>query len=106
MKYLVVYSSLTGNTKKIAEAIMDIMPEDTDIFPVKEAPSPAGYDVILIGSWIQRGLADKKSLEYIQTIRGKKTASFSTLGAYPDSDHALTSLKRIKEFLMEKETIL
>lgn len=46
MKALVVYSSKTGNTKKVAEAVHGVFPHGTDLYRVEDAPSPDNYDLI------------------------------------------------------------
>ncbi len=58
MKCLVVYSSVTGNTRKVAEAIFQAMPPDSEIFPVESAPAPDAYDFVAVGFWGDRGTAD------------------------------------------------
>jgi hypothetical protein len=88
MKILIVYSSRTGNTKKIAKAIFDILPEPKELFSVENAPSPDLYDFIAVGFWVNRGTADEKVEEYMKRIKGKKVGVFTTLGAYPNSSHA------------------
>ena len=75
MKALVVYSSRTGNTRKIAEAIAAVLP-GCEIHPVESAPAPEGYDLVAVGYWVDKGMRDAK------------VALFGTLGAWPDSDHA------------------
>lgn len=99
MKNLVVYSSLTGNTKMIAEAIHAVLPEGTEIAPVKEAPDPSAYDFIAIGFWVDKGLPDRATLDYMERVRGKKVGIFGTLGAYPDSDHARETMRKAAERL-------
>lgn len=49
MKNLVVYPSPTGNIKKVAHAIYEVMHKGTDIHPVEEAANPHNYDFIAIG---------------------------------------------------------
>ena len=44
MKSLIVYSSQTKNTKKLADTIYDTLEGEKDIFTVDEAPSSEGYD--------------------------------------------------------------
>ena len=88
MKILVVYSTLTGNTKKVAEGVFSALPEGSECHDVKQAPAPDGYDLILPGFWVDKGHADKAMLDYFEKIESKKTAFFFTLGAYPDSEHA------------------
>ena len=106
MRSLLTYSSLTGNTKQVAEAILKVMPEGTDFYPIEEAPSPELYDYICIGFWADRENADKKSQDYMNKINGKKVALFGTLGAYPNSEHAQKTMDNAKEILAGKNEIL
>jgi flavodoxin len=85
-KNLVVYSSLTGNTKKIAEHICKAA-KGSEIYDIDSAPEPEGYDLIFTGFWVH-GTADPKTLKYFEKIKGKHVAPFFTLGAYPDSPSA------------------
>ena len=88
MKTLVVYSSLTGNTKMIAEAIAEAMP-NCDIFPVQEAPyTVEGYDLVAVGYWVDKGMPDSRCKAWLEGVTNARIAFFGTLGAYPDSDHA------------------
>ncbi|MDR3153888.1 MAG: flavodoxin family protein, partial [Deltaproteobacteria bacterium] len=88
MRTLVVYSTLTGNTKSIAEAVAKGLGGGVTVASVQDAPDPAGFDLVVPGFWVDKGRADKATLEYIGKINGKRTAFFFTLGAYPDSPHA------------------
>ncbi len=68
MKNLVVYSSKTGNTKKLAEALYDYIPGDKEIYPVNEAPDPSGYTFIAAGFRIENGEPDPAIQEYLKKI--------------------------------------
>lgn len=92
MKIAVIYSSKTGNTKKIAQAIHQALPQDTQFHAIEKAPDPSEFDLIFMGYWVDKGTADGKAINYMKTITNQKVATFSTLGAYPDSDHGKTSL--------------
>lgn len=91
MKSLIVYSSKTGNTRKLAEAILSVLPAGTEIFPVEKAPDPDGYDFVAVGYWVDKGTANAEMAEYLPKVRGKKVGVFFTLGAFPDSEHARKS---------------
>ncbi len=106
MKSLVVYSSQTGNTKQVAEAIFDVMPRGTVIFPVDNAPSPEEYDFIVLGFWVDKEHADKKSRIYMGQVKGKKVALFATLGAEPDSTHAKKTMVKAKKLLDDDNQIV
>ncbi|MDU4960320.1 MAG: flavodoxin family protein [Sporomusaceae bacterium] len=91
-KNLIVYSSVTGNTRKVAEAIAEVFGETADLFSVETAPPADAYDFVAVGFWVDRGTADKKAEPYLRTIHDKKVGLFATLGAYPDSEHAAKSM--------------
>ncbi len=100
MKTLVVYSSRTGNTKKVGEAIAAVLPS-CDIFAVEDAPSVEGYDFVAVGYWVDKGIADAKCKAYIESISHARVGLFGTLGAYPDSDHAKDCVVQSEALFME-----
>lgn len=91
MKTLVVYSSLTGNTKLVAEAVAEAL--HADMVAVEEQPGPEGYEMVAIGYWVDRGGPDAKAAAYLKALRGQTVALFATLGADPKSEHARQSLE-------------
>lgn len=93
MKSLIVYSSKTGNTKRVAEAVLSVLPEGTEIYPVENAPDPDAYDFVAVGYWVDKGTANAEMAAYLPKVRGKKVGVFFTLGAFPDSPHAQDSFK-------------
>lgn len=94
MKALVVYSTLTGNTRKVAEAIHAVLPEGTACRIAGEAPDPADYDFVAMGFWVDKGGPDAEAAAYMKRIAGKKVFTFFTLGADPGSEHARTCAER------------
>ena len=91
MKGLIIYSSLTGNTKKMAERLHSEFSSTSEwaVHDIKTAPVWSGYDVVLLGGWIDQGTLDKRILNYFETIEKGKCALglFATMGAMPDSFH-------------------
>ncbi|MBN1969095.1 MAG: flavodoxin [Candidatus Delongbacteria bacterium] len=90
MKIALIYSSLTGNTEKIAKAILSVLPANTDCIKLCgiKKPDLKNYDLLILGTWIDKGTADPFILELAKDIKDKKIVFFFTLGAYPDSKHA------------------
>ena len=86
MNACIVYSSCTGNTRKVAEALADT--SGLPCFPVRNAPEPDDFDMLALGFWVRKGLPDARALRYMERVRGKDVFFFGTLGAWPHSDHA------------------
>lgn len=91
MKILLTYSSKTGNTKKVAEAIAETL--QVEAIPVEKNPSPQGWDLVVAGFWVDRGTADAKMKAYLGRLTRQKVAVFATLGAEADSEHAAKCLE-------------
>jgi flavodoxin len=105
MKTMVVYSSKTGNTKMIAESIMEVMPPNSKIYHVKDAPDPIDYDFIALGCWVDKGKPDNEAVEYFKKVNSTKVGIFITLGAKPDSKHGIDSVEKTSELLAENEIL-
>lgn len=115
MKTLIVYSSKTGNTEKIARGVYKALaapsaqPEPgpvVDFASAAEAPDPAAYERIILAFWVNRGTADDETLAYLQRIEGKRVGFLATLGAYPDSKHAADVVERFGALVAEKNSLI
>jgi len=91
MNILLTYSSKTGNTKKVAQAIGEAL--QIKPIPVEENPDPSTFDLVIAGFWVDRGTADQKMGAYLRNLINKQVALFATLGASADSHHAATCLE-------------
>ena len=89
MKVQIVYSSLSGCTRRLAEGIFDAMTVDTkEIYDLAAGTPELDGDAVLLGYWVDKGMPDAQAKAYLETVRDAKVALFGTLGAWPDSDHA------------------
>ena len=78
--YSIVFSSLTGNTKMLADAIHEALPkEDCEYFGVGKAEELRS-EVIYVGFWTDKGNADQNTLEFLGKLRNKKIFLFGTAG--------------------------
>lgn len=89
MKSIVVYSSVTGNTRAVAQAVLEAMPPGTLIAPAHKAPQPDDFDFLVLGFWVRKAKPDPRMLRYMARVKGKTVAWFGTLAAWPDSPHAM-----------------
>ncbi len=105
MKSLVLYSSQTGNTQKLAQAIASALPNPT-LLPIDEAVPYEDYDIIALGYWVLRGLPDTKVLDCIKELHGAKVILFGTLGAYVHSEHAQKCICQSEALVAEENEVL
>jgi flavodoxin len=106
---LIEYSSMTGNSRKLAEGIRRGLAEGgipARIAAVEEKPGAEDAPWALIGFWADRGNADQKALEYIRSLEGRKIGLFGTLGADPGSNHARELAKKTEALAAEKNICL
>lgn len=80
MSILVTYSSKTGNTEKVGQAIHEVVSEKADIKKLPDV-SCENYDTVVMGYWVDKGTANAEALEFMKTLGGKKVVLFGTLGA-------------------------
>ena len=66
MKSCIIYSSVTGNTRKVAEALAAA--SGAPCFPVREAPDPDDYDLLALGFWVRLGQADARTQGYMLSL--------------------------------------
>lgn len=106
MKFLITYSSRTGNTRKIAEALAKKAPEGSVLSDMAEAPSTDDFDVIFVGYWIDRSMPDAKAKKFLHSLEGKKVVLFETMGADPTSEHAYTTFANTGTCLSEGNQVM
>ncbi len=88
MKSLVVYSSQSENTKKLADVVYENLDGEKDIFPVEDAPLIKEYDFIAVGFWLMAGKPDPKSAQFLEKLgKDDNLFLFATHGAAKGSEH-------------------
>jgi len=105
MKNLIVYSSKSGNTKKLAEAAFDFLPGENVLKNVDEKPDPKGYDFVVIGFWLQAGKADPESYDYLENLVPSNVFLFASHGAGTDSAHAGNAMEGAKKLVAASQIL-
>ena len=107
MKVQVIYSSLTGCTKKVANAIFDgIHVEQKTIHDLKDGAPALDGDIILLGYWGISSNPNDEMKEFMKTVKGKAVGIFCTLGYYADSDHARKTVEAGLDLVKENNQII
>jgi flavodoxin len=82
MKMLVAYTTQTGNTRKVAEAIYGALEGDKELKPLKQVRALQGYDVAFLGFPVHGGAPDSRTKAFMASqAAGGKIAIFLTHGA-------------------------
>ena len=105
MKSLVLWSSRTGNTKAVAEAIYEALPGEKDIMEEgRQGKDLSSYDLIFVGFWGYRRGADPVAQTTLSSLEHQNVAIFATAGTYPDSEPAKMYLANAAALLPASST--
>lgn len=92
-RILVTFHSSEGQTAKIADYIAQLLREsgtEVDLHPVDTAPSPAGYDAVVVGDSIHMSHHSQELTEYLRqhadALDAKPSALFQVSIASIDAD--------------------
>lgn len=106
MKVMVAYMSLTGNTKKVAEAIFDEIQEEKEIKELGEVQTLESYDLAFIGFPIHReGPPDNVKAFLERHTKGKKLALFITHAMPPVLEMLEEVLTKCKDLVAEADLL-
>lgn len=108
MNTLVVYSSLTGNTKMVCEKVYEIIEGEKSIVSISDIKelNIDSFNRFIIGFWVDKGTADKRTREFIKKLSKKEIAFIGTLGAEPESDHGKKVFERVTELCNKNNNLL
>lgn len=105
MKYLVVYSSRTGNTEKIAIEIFGALPgKSKDIQRLEEQNGEA--ETYFVGFWNDKGICGREVIEFLEKLHGKQVAIFGTCGMGQDAEYCRQVSKRVEALIPEDNRYL
>lgn len=95
MKIAIVYKSISGNTKLIADAIKDAL-KDYVVY-IGEPKKDICADFYFVGSWTDKGMCSAEISDYLKTLKNKKIAYFGTAGFGGSSEYYQSLFERIKK---------
>jgi hypothetical protein len=99
-------SSITGNTAMIAEGVRQTL-EDLG-WAVSDAALglEPEENVVLICFWCRKSSLDPKSLEFLETCRGKRILLFGTFGGFPAGKYAQLVRSNVTRLVQERNECL
>jgi len=97
MKICLVYTSLTGNTRRLAEAMAETL--EVEARKVKEVSAVDRVDLLFLGSGVYGGRPARSMREFLRklpSLEEVKIALFGTYGAQPRQLDTMASLVQEK----------
>ena len=105
-QYSILFSSLTGNTKKLADAIHETLPEDgCEYFGAIKTPVPSS-ELLYIGFWTDKGNADNETLTLLSTLKNRRIFLFGTAGFGGSDAYFQRILGNVKSAIDSSNTIV
>lgn len=106
-KYAILFSSRTGNTKILADAIRAALPEEDCAFfgevgSVAEIPE---VKTVYLGFWTDKGNADEAALNVLKNLRNKNVFLFGTAGFGVEDAYFQRVLNNVKASMDESNTL-
>ena len=71
MKYAIVFSSRTGNTKQLAEVVSSVLPQADLCFFGSPSQEALQAERLFIGFWTDKGRCNQEITDFLKTLKGK-----------------------------------
>lgn len=105
-RYSILFSSRTGNTRQLAEAIREVLPqEDCDAFGACEAVLPESK-LLYVGFWTDRGNADSAALALLARLKDRKIFLFGTAGFGGSETYFERILAQVRQAVDASSTVV
>ena len=105
-QYSILFSSLTGNTKKLADAIHETLPEEgCEYFGAIKTPVPSS-ELLYIGFWTDKGNADNETLTLLSTLKNRRIFLFGTAGFGGSDAYFQKILGQVRQSIDPSNTII
>lgn len=106
MKVSIRYSSVTGNTKRLAERLASDLCERNHDVILKDVGNPpdVGADVVILAFWCRKSSLDDKSIRFVSSLHGKKIIAIGTVGGRADDSYGCRVEDSVRQVLEKCNT--
>ena len=94
MKYSVVFSSKTGNTQQLANAITSLLPESDLIYFGPPSECALQADRFYIGFWTDKGHCNAEIADFLKHLSGRYR--FFIVAAPSDVNRSAVRIQRLR----------
>lgn len=106
MSYAIVYSSKTGNTQMLAQAIRQALPLEEGVYFGGPDSAALAAERLYVGFWTDKGACDPDTSAFLPQVRGKEVFLFGTAGFGGDEAYFQKVLDRVKANLDPSNTLV
>lgn len=106
MKYAILFSSRSGNTREIAEAIRQALPKEECVSFEHNQKEALAADLVFVGSWTDKGSFDEDMISLLKGMHHKKIALFGTAGFGGSPAYFEEILKRVNDIIPSDNHII
>lgn len=111
MKYAIIYSSKTGNTKQLADTIHSMCEDGISFFgtakeAIEKEISQQEYDIMFVGSWTDKGTCDEPMKTLLSSLKNQKLFLFGTCGFGGSPEYFQQILGRMGQNIDDSCTII
>lgn len=97
MKYAVVYSSRTGNTRLLADEIHALLAGQDVVYFGEPSENALDAQYIYVGFWTDKGTCDENTTAFLKQITAQKIFLFGTAGFGGSEDYFAQIVSRVTE---------
>ena len=106
MKYAIVFSSQTGNTKQLAEAVSSVLPQADLCFFGSPSQEALQAERLFIGFWTDKGRCNQEITDFLKTLKGKEVFLFGTAGFGGSQEYFDKILSSVRKCLGASNTVI
>ena len=101
MSYAIVYSSHTGNTALLAQALKETLPQAECLYYGAPDARALAADIIYVGFWTDKGTCDAAAAQFLQSLTHQQVFLFGTAGFGGSDAYFAQILERVQALLPE-----
>ena len=106
MKYSVVFSSKTGNTQQLANAITSLLPESDLIYFGSPSELALEADRFYVGFWTDKGHCNAEIADFLKHLKGKDIFLFGTAGFGGSAEYFKKILTTVEKYIDSSNTVI
>ena len=106
MKYAIVFSSQTGNTKQLAEAVSSVLPQADLCFFGSPSQEALQAERLFIGFWTDKGHCNQEITDFLKTVQSKEVFLFGTAGFGGSQEYFGKILSSVQKHLGASNTVI